>query len=295
MAVSRLVKKGEAAVPEVAPLLAHPDPSVRIAALEVLGRLKAKDQLEAVGALLVDANPEVRAMAAETLGKIGDPRAIPDLRKSLSDKDQSTRIHSTIALGWLEATEELPRFLDIICGRALPASERMAAIVAVGTMRAKDAVRPLIQIATDDTEQPKTRAAAVASLGEIGDQEAAVAVLSLLGISDSAVRFHVVGSLQVLGGSEAEEALVRVLRDSREEDFIRIRAAWAIGARSSSGGIQALQRAAREEREFIAFHAVRVLLISKLPGGREAAAELKKRSSDAFILSELQKLIGDNS
>lgn len=82
-----------ALVPEpLLPLLGDPDPRVRAAALGSLGSFKGREEVFAgLLAALDDPDEGVRATAAGSLGDHGDPRAIPSLRRLLSDPTETVR------------------------------------------------------------------------------------------------------------------------------------------------------------------------------------------------------------
>lgn len=131
-AAHALSKVGDASVvPDVAPLLSDPSPTVATKAAQVLGRLGGRAAqealvaalgsehddvdtavvaaLEAAGAGAVDlllmrvhdADPHVRAGVAEALGLLGDPCAASALASMLEDGDRSVRFEAIVALGQL--------------------------------------------------------------------------------------------------------------------------------------------------------------------------------------------------
>ncbi len=290
-AIQNLIHTGKAVIPEVTPLLQSPDAEVRVAALAVLERVQATEALDQISASLSDRNTAVRRAAANALGRLGDERAVPHLLRALGDPDEVVRVRSITALGLLDAKTAVPSFLNVIRRKDLADAERQAAIVTLGHLRAVQAADDLLRILNDDTESEKTRGATAAALGEIQDRRAVGPIIALLTHPSAVIRFHAVSSLGTLGGSDAESALIMVIRNRGEQNFIRIRAAAAIASLRSDAGIQELFRVAREEEEFMAMHAVRVLMKAGVPGSKQAALELKTRSQDPFVLSTLEKLI----
>jgi HEAT repeat protein len=291
-----LIQRGKEAVPVVLPLLDDADVEVQVQALGILERVGAVDAMRNISRKLTDRNPAVRGAAASALGGLGDGAATPFLLSTLTDPDQTVRIRSTLALGRLKATSAGPVFRSIVTRGDLDASERQAAIMSLGQLRSTQAVDDLISIVTSKSEQEKTRSIAIASLGEIGDTEALKPIVDLLQDSSETIRFNAVASVGSLGTAapEALEPLIQVLRNQREADFIRIRAAWVLGNIGTDACIKELFRAVSEDNEFIAMHAVRVLIATNTPGGRDAAANLAARSKDAFVLSTIEKLMKDN-
>jgi HEAT repeat protein len=77
-AIDALARIGAPAVPEMINTLRHPDPRMRLRAVEVLGRIgpDASDAVSALVAVLDDEDPQVRKAAIRSLGQIGpDARA----------------------------------------------------------------------------------------------------------------------------------------------------------------------------------------------------------------------------
>ena len=288
-----LIQRGKEAVPVVLPLLDDADVEIQIQALGILERIGAVEARRNISTKLTDRNPVVRAAAASALGGLGDDDAVPSLLATLTDPDQTVRIHSTLALGRLKAVSAGPVFRSIVTRGNLDASERQAAIMSLGELRSTEAVDDLISIATRTTEQETTRSIAIASLGEIGDTQALRPILDFLEDTSETIRFNAVASLGSLGAPEAEDALIQVLRNQHEADFIRIRAAWAIRNIGTDVCIKELFRAASADNEFIAMHAVRVLIVTNTPGSRAAAASLAARSKDTFVLSTIDRLMKD--
>jgi HEAT repeat protein len=83
------------------------------------------------------------------------------------------------------------------------------------------------------------------------------------------------------------------MRDRKQPDFIRIRVAWALRSIGTDRAIQELFHVTETDSEFIAMHAVRVLIMSHIPGGKDAALSLNARSKDTFVMSTLETLLKD--
>jgi HEAT repeat protein len=286
--------KGKSGVSEVLPLLNAPDVEAQLTALAVLERAGATEALDRISTKTSDPNPIVRAAAAKALGGLASERAIPTLFTALADPDRSVRISAIFALAHLKASQATSTLHSTAIGTDADPAEREAAIIGLGNLKAAEAVKDLISIALNTGEQEKTRGAALAALGEIGDPLSVDPIVRL--ITDDAsevVRFNAAGALGSLGGSEAQTALIRLMRDQRQPDFIRIRVAWALRNIGTDRAIRELFQVAKTDSEFIAMHAVRVLIMSHTPGGKSAALSLRARSKDTFVLSTLETLLKD--
>jgi hypothetical protein len=87
----------ERAVRELAKRLQDDHPKVRAAAAVGLGDLHANDAVTALLVTAFDDDAFVRQMALNALGEIGDARALPRLRRALSDERPEVRYQTIIA------------------------------------------------------------------------------------------------------------------------------------------------------------------------------------------------------
>jgi HEAT repeat protein len=134
-------------VPQLVPLLAHPD-------------------------------HDVRTYAALVLGDRGDPRAIADLLATLSDTDTNVRMHAVEALGKLRATAAVDALIAIVESMdfelAFPALD---ALIAIGDERIAYRLVPLL-------EKSLFKVLAIEALGALGDEEAIQPLLDRLADPD---------------------------------------------------------------------------------------------------------------
>jgi HEAT repeat protein len=116
---------------------------------------------------------------AAALGRIGDPKSTPTLVRLLSSRDQYVRIE---------------------------------AINALGALRAKEAVQPLLALAIDESGEPFVSKKAIQALGEIGDPASVPALMKMMFKEKRGVTFYVESSFALFEiGRPAADALVRVL------------------------------------------------------------------------------------
>lgn len=95
---TRLVRFGEAAVPQLVEGLSHPDPSVRITSAYLLGLLKDPRSLDALYRALSDPLEDVRFEAGTALLRAGDDRAVPLLIHGLEHPDPLVRARAITVL-----------------------------------------------------------------------------------------------------------------------------------------------------------------------------------------------------
>lgn len=152
---------------EVARLLAHSEPQVRLAAVEALVALRSPRAAEALERALADPEREVRIAAARGVGALRYPPARAWLREIIDGKairgaDLTEKIAFFEAFGSLgngESVGVLDRLLNGrgFLGRREPSEMRACAALALGRIRTPEAVKALQAAAAD--EDPMVRSA----------------------------------------------------------------------------------------------------------------------------------------
>lgn len=165
-------------------------PEVKAALARALGDLKHTSSVEPLTKVLDPGASDMSSQLANktvvaTLGAIGDRRAVPSLVPLLRAKDNYTRIEAAQVLG---------------------------------AMRAKEAVEPLIALATDETVEPFLNKKAIEALGNIGDPRAAPALVRMLTKERKGKSFYVESSFALFQlGQPAADALLPALEGKDEE------------------------------------------------------------------------------
>lgn len=184
-------KLNEAFLPMLhAKLSSEKKPEVRAALARLLGDLKHPSSVEPLKAALDPAAADMSAQLANkavvtTLGAIGDTRAVPALVPLLRAKDNYTRIE---------------------------------AVQVLGAMKAKEAVEPLITLATDESVEPFLNKKAIEALGNIGDPRAAPALIRMLTKERKGKSFYVESSFALFQlGQPAADALLPALEGKDAE------------------------------------------------------------------------------
>lgn len=209
-----LAELGPRAVPALLSGLNHDSPDVRVAVVQLLGRLSssddrivgrltdglqdqeyrvrftcinvlgelgpdARDAVPALMQLSADAHPQTRTVVLEALGKIGDPQAVPLLKRCLSTEESECQIAAIRALGAIgpQAKEAVPDLVVLFQTEKDPI--RRFSVETLGQIgpHAKAAV-PALTAALTDIEQI---AVAAKTLGQIGPN-AASAVPALVDV-----------------------------------------------------------------------------------------------------------------
>lgn len=163
------------------------------------------------------ANPETCLQASWELAKIG-PQAVDSVIDALlreGYKDNRVGIFSCIVLGNIKDPRAVGPLIDTL--KRNPSWEvRRRAAWALGEIKDKCAVDPLIDALTGDTN-PDVRAFSAAALGKIGDRKALRPLIQALGDLEqtndySPVCYSVIPALGCIGGREAIDALLKILR-----------------------------------------------------------------------------------
>ena len=252
--LAREIQGSAAALVELAPLLAdrelveplaqaiaHPEPAVREASVEALGRIEGESARTAVLSALDDPEPVVRTTAIRVLRGDGGQVAQRVLRSCLDDEDPNVRAEAALAfdeegaavleplaraadpveaeaafarlptpLQWL-ARERIDDPDPRICAAALGALERVGAAQSV----------PSEQIAAlVDHDSPAVRTAALAVLAAQGTETAARAIARALDDPVRAVRRRASGLLGGLGDTGVEAA----------REYLRAPGLWTLDA-----------------------------------------------------------------
>jgi len=212
------------ALPELRPLLDHPDRRLRRAAVEAIGTIGDPEGAAAILALLDDGDGQTRFEAARALGAAAGVDTVDALVERLAD-DAPTDRHAVIealgaALSRLETTGELDRALAERARARLEAAARgdddeLAArsIDALGRWGA-DAGAPILA-SLFAHRHPARRRAAAQALGGIDTDASRSALRDALGRREDALRAAAVVALGTVGTSEDVPAIIALSAQAR--------------------------------------------------------------------------------
>lgn len=151
----------------------HTDLATLNASLSAL-TLAKRDSLPLMLGLLDSQDANVRMYTALALGNMQDPRALPALLPLLSDADLNVRYHVIEALGRIGSSTAVEPLLNIVRERDSYLSfAALDALAAIGEPSAMPEVIALI-------DEPTLQAAAVDTLGAVGNEQAAAPLASIL-------------------------------------------------------------------------------------------------------------------
>ena len=177
---------------------------VRRAALEHLGFLDDRRVLPALRHALGHDTPPARAAAARSLARIADPAAAAALRDALEDADSWVRYFA--ARGLAECRDQQTAAVLVHHARHDPAIHvRIAAIDALGALRALDRVADLKGLTSDPHEE--VAAAALGALGRLAAADGLSELVEALRSDSASRRTAAVRALAAHGSTDAVSSL----------------------------------------------------------------------------------------
>lgn len=178
-------------VAELVKLLEHPDLRVRLRSQYALAE-RGGEAEKAFAKLLTDSkNQLARIHAIWSIGQLArkKPRLLARIAERLADSDEEIRCQAAKVLNDLPFPEAKEKLLTALTAASSARLQSFAAL-ALGKLKAKEAVKPLFQILAASRDQdPWLRHAVVTGLARIGDAEA---VQSFAQDSSPSVRLGVV-------------------------------------------------------------------------------------------------------
>jgi HEAT repeat protein len=218
------------------------DAKVRVQAVQQLRKLKAKQAAPQVAALLRD--PMVKEDAALALEDLGGPDQVDALLEAVDTTVGAGSVTAARATNRTNAriAEALGNIGDYRAGPALirlaRASEdnvRLAAVEALGNVKARDAIPELSHLVDDPAAPPLLIKRALVALGQIGDVAAIPALTHGLVIERQGVSFLPESSFALfLIGEPAVEPLIKIAQD-QDPAYL----AWAKENNRASAGTYA--------------------------------------------------------
>jgi HEAT repeat protein len=218
---------GNAAVELLVKLLSDPEPLVRRSAVQSLGELKATSAVDALTPLLKDDDQSTRKTAAIALGRIGDKKVSSALETAAASNDDQWEYAA--ALYRLGNRDHLSQVTDAL--RNEYADVRRQALKALLEFGDNRALPALLALANDDGaikrgESPWIRLALAEGLVHFDGDEPRIALISLLGDSEAAVRAASAASLVKISTpdpkSEASQRLLIALIGALKKETVPI-------------------------------------------------------------------------
>ncbi|HTL43666.1 MAG TPA: HEAT repeat domain-containing protein [Vicinamibacterales bacterium] len=278
-AIGALNSLGHAGMPQqIARLLTDPDPLARESAARIAGYFGYSECMDPLVACCNDSDERVRRAALEQLPYIDERRALPILRRALTQDTPRARAGAAHALGMLGGDEAARLLLDATDDP--DAWVRYFALNSLGTLRVAAAVQRIVTLSSTDPGM-HVRIAALDALGKIGGTAAADVLLRHAAHDDSDLA---AAALRALGGSSdprAERALSEAARSG--DRARRLAAVDALATKPASGRIPLLAWiSAADEDDRVRASAIEAL-----------AAAARAETTSTIAISELVTLAAD--
>jgi HEAT repeat protein len=199
---------------------------------------------------LASASVEERRDALMKLGAMKHPAASRAAMSALNDSEPVVRVTAVHALTALPAADAAAALNPLLADKL--EFVRREAANALGSIRSRASVQPLIQLLTTDKE-PSVRAAAALALGRIQDEAAVVPLANILSGKASGKKskredeFVMRSAALALGEIHSRAgvaALIATLSDEKNEIEVRRGAAEALGQIGDPTAVPALKSAA---------------------------------------------------
>lgn len=194
----------------------------RCAATRALGALRDVRALDPLIQTAIHARGELQCAAVQALGMLANPQAVPPLISILTSSEFHVRQDTANALVRIGQ----PAIGPVLAVLRHPDPEiRRSVIEALGKLRAREAVRDLIEQVDD--RHVEIRQAAVNALGMIGDPAAVEALIETLEDPEAIVRKEAAMMLSGFGDERAVGPLCLALWDA--DMTVRWFAAYTLG------------------------------------------------------------------
>lgn len=173
--------------------LSDAEPIIRVTAAHAITSLPAAEAATLLLPLLKDKLEFVRREAAYALGETGSRSAVQPLVELLAtEKEVAVRAAAVMALGQIRDESAVPALAHVLSGG--PANKKSkkreddfvmrSAAVALGEIRSRAGVEPLLAALTNETNSIDIRRTAAEALGLIGDLSATPALEAALASND---------------------------------------------------------------------------------------------------------------
>ena len=254
--------------PLINAIIQDKDNLVRTRAIYSLGKLGYKEALEPLIDILSDNDWNIQQEAIDSLGRLGYEDAVEPLLKILEEKqkikqfgneykDQITLVegflqwnlslHAASALYQLHHESGLKYLIETL--KNDDKNKIMFAALALGKLREKKAVEPLLLVIKENENYPEVIYKAIEVLGQLGDSKAVEPLTQILKGKNWHYAPSAADALGNLGDTKAVEELINSLDDKREEK--KIAAAIALGKIGDKRAVKPLIKKLRGKTNYV--------------------------------------------
>jgi len=190
--------------------LKHPDPKVKILAIQYLQKSDPAIALPLLLEILSDQDPEVRARALDALRKLRNPIACPLLKKYLRDKDPGVRVAALRAIFQMGEQIDLNILLQFLDDESPWVRQKVATLLGWSQM---GGVLPILMEMSKDQDL-KVRKAALFSLLTLYPEESEERLLEALTDKDPGFRKWVKDTLEKIAGKPLKRTMASLRKRS---------------------------------------------------------------------------------
>ncbi len=236
---------GEGSTFDALARIARRDPAgqVRIAAVETLGRIGGGEAVGILSSFIGESDHDLVRTALAALGRIPDADALPYILDALLSPDGVKRLDAIEALRDRGSKESIEA-LRTVAAQDGNAHIMSAAVAALGSLSAPEAVAALIELTADASRResciealsrlgdayvedvarglnhqaPEVRSATAKALARMKHPAATAKMMQALGDEDASVRLSAVIALGHFGSRRVEPGLVEILRSDPDID-----------------------------------------------------------------------------
>ncbi len=222
---------------QVEPLLEHPLPEIRVAALDYYARRQTVRFANSIFRRFDDPDPEVRAAAIDAFCAMGRDKAVRNVRRFLSDPDAGVRsaaITGMIRYGGLDGVLMAAEALKGMIEHADPLMREHAAKV-LGDIGVRNFYQPVLQLMSDP--EPAVRRQATIAAGVLKSPEF---VIPLLYKTQAPETLHEAVESLAQYGSGILPTLAKVLSNHLEDAAVRRAVARVLGRLGTPEAVQVM-------------------------------------------------------
>jgi len=173
----------------------------------------------------------LRAIACWALGKLKDKKSVAILLKAFDSKIPILYWEASKALGSIKSRKALKPLVNILL-QDEDIEKRVASAYALGLLRDKRAIEPLLRVLQNKAEQPKVRAQTAEALVWFNDRRKTVVDSLIVGLKDASVEVRF-WSAFALGELKIKRA-VNKLKQMAAEDAEVLPGWWSISREASN-------------------------------------------------------------
>lgn len=224
--------------------------------------------------------------AMRYLGEDLNRKSEEPILRLLRHEERAIAQEAVAALGKSEDEQYAGVLLELLEDSDFHQELKTTVIIALGDLKAEEALEVLTGIVEDPDEEKGWRWRACQALGKIGAPESFEVIKKLFSDKDKVLRTYATEAIGYYDTEEAEELLMRALRDAAWD--VRLRAARQIGERESRDAVDFLIYVAEEDPEMV-IRKEAVKALGRI-GGESAMEFLLKLGSSTRTSPELWAL-----